>query len=568
MLQAVHVIFRRTVCIAALVLLAGCASVGLPPADHHPGPSSRGPGTDLAFRGDHTASSAPVSDAVLPSKLTRLSEEQVFSFSTAGKQDPASDLTRLASFGEPVKLPEFAPEVESLTPTDLERPDEKTGLEDPVTGDYPIDLPTALALGGASNLQIQIVRERVREAQSDLDKARVLWLPSLQAGLGYNRHDGRLQATEGVVGQHPRNSFFAGGGVALGDSSVAGGSSGPMRLGVDLSLADVWFERLAARQEVCAAIAARDATVNETLLQIATAYFDLVEASGLQANAELGLSAAEKMLELTSKFAQQGQTAQSEVARAETERGLWQQAVEDARREMITRSAELVRLLRLDSEVTLSAVEDRMAPIEIIDGSLPLEVLHFEGLSNRPEIQQYRHLVHAVDERVNQEKWRPWLPHLAVGYAAGSFGGGPSGRFDNQGGRGDFDAVAVWELQHLGLGNAALRGQRISQQRQAYFEYQMVRDKVLAEITTAAADVESYLHQINSLTGSIKAASESYRLNLERIREGEGLPIELLQAIRARADAQDAYTLAVANYNRAQFRLLKTLGRSPGSAGP
>ena len=151
-----------------------------------------------------------------------------------------------------------------------------------------------------------------------------------------------------------------------------------------------------------------------------------------------------------------------------------------------------------------------------------------------------------------------------MGYSAGTFGGGPSDTFENQSGRGDFDALAVWELNHLGVGNYVLRRQRDSQNRQVNLQFAMVRDQVIAEVTTAAADLRSYRRQIDATTESIQAADESYQLNFQRIRQGEGLPIELLQAIRARTDAQDAYTRAVANYNGSQFRLLRALGQPPG----
>ncbi len=459
---------------------------------------------------------------------------------------PADDL-RQVSYQQPVESP-FAPE------------------PDPAET-YPIDLETALQLGGANSLHIRLVRERVREARLQLTQARMMWVPSLRAGVGYNRHDGRLQATEGEVIDANRNSLFLGGGMALGHASPAGGSSGPARLGVDLPLADVWFERLATRQMFSAAGAAQDAGVNDTLLAVAVAYFDLVEAHGLLADAESALAASEEMVTLTTKFAEQAQLSRAEVARAKAERGLRQRAVEDAHRQTLTRSAELARVLRLDPTLRLLPQEDRMLPVELIDGSIPLDELLSTGLAYRPELHQYRHLVAATNERIRQEHWRPWLPHLGVGYSAGTFGGGTSGTFDDQSGRGDFDAWAVWQLENLGAGNHVRRRQRESQNRQVCLQYQIVRDKVLSEIATAAADVAGYGRQIDSTMSSIQAAEESYRLNRQRIQEGEGLPIEMLQAIRARADAQNAYLSTVANYNRAQFRLLWAVGEPPSVGG-
>jgi len=59
----------------------------------------------------------------------------------------------------------------------------------------------------------------------------------------------------------------------------------------------------------------------------------------------------------------------------------------------------------------------------------------------------------------------------------------------------------------------------------------------------------------------VEAARQSYDLNLVRIRDAVGLPIELVQAINARTDAQNAYAEAISNYNRAQSRLQHAIGR-------
>src|SRR5437879_4417313 len=53
----------------------------------------------------------------------------------------------------------------------------------PAEGRYPIELVTALRLAGASNLQIGLAAERVRQAQARAQGANALWLPSLTGGV-------------------------------------------------------------------------------------------------------------------------------------------------------------------------------------------------------------------------------------------------------------------------------------------------------------------------------------------------------------------------------------------------
>lgn len=59
---------------------------------------------------------------------------------------------------------------------------------------------------------------------------------------------------------------------------------------------------------------------------------------------------------------------------------------------------------------------------------------------------------------------------------------------------------------------------------------------------------------------AILSARDSYQRNFDRILDGQGLPIEVLQSIQALELSQRAYRNAVANYNRAQLQLQWALG--------
>ena len=545
-------IFLVAVGIAALLSVSGCA-VG--PSQTSVTSTGKPPTVDPFLRLDQRA----ITDT---GQVTRLPPVDA----VAGAA-PAGE-TLLVVHHEPVELVlaegSSVAASNSVPPGALRLANAQNASELSSPDTFPIDLSGALRLGGANNLQIELARQRVLEAETHWTEARAALLPSLWFGVGYNKHDGRLQETEGSVLEISRNSLFVGGGAGLDGSSVAGGSSGPSRLVLNLSLADAAFEPLVGLQRLDAEEAAESATVNDTLLAIATAYFDLVEAHSHSANAHDALDTAEDMVELATLFAEEGQGSLSEKYRAEAEQAHWRQRVEDAQRKATARSAELARLLHLDGGVTLIPVEDRMVPVEMVEESTQVEELVATGLQARPEMAQYQSLVDAAVTRVRQECLRPWLPYVQVGVSAGSFGGGPSSQFDSQSGRSDVDLLAVWELKNLGLGNISLRRRRESQMYQAEVEAEAVQDKIIAEIITAAADVGSYRRQIESTGEGVDAADKSYQANLERIREAEGLPIELLQAVRARAASQNAHTVAISNYNRAQFRLLRALGRTPG----
>ena len=426
----------------------------------------------------------------------------------------------------------------------------------------PIDLANALAMGGGSHLEIQLARQRLVEAQADLTEARALWLPSFRFGVGWTKHDGRLQETQGNIVEVSRNALFFGGGAGLGGSPLAGGAGGPARLFVNLSLSDAIFEQRTASWSLQAACAEQDSTRNRVLRDIAVAYFDLLEVHGMLANAQVGYDAAVELRDLTKTLADQGEGTQAAVERATTEVKFWMQRVEDTQRMTVSRSANLNRLLRLNPHSTLVPVESKVVPLDLIDPKTPVEALTAEALTNRPELDQLQALIHAASFRTRQEHLRPWLPHLQAGASGGTFGGGVGSSIENDGSRSDLDLLAVWELKNAGVGNHAAYRRRRAQLEQARLQMEWVRDQVTAEIVSNSADVSSFHRQMDIALDRVAVAGKSYHKNRDRIVEGEGLPIELVQVIRARVEALDAYTQTVVSYNRSQYRLLQSLGRS------
>jgi outer membrane protein TolC len=440
--------------------------------------------------------------------------------------------------------------------------------EEPIPDQLPIDLPTALRLAGTNHLQIALAAERVRQAEARLQGARALWLPTLDAGIEYNRHEGQIQDTSGNVIDVRRSSLFVGGGPKVGSDSLNGGNNGPSRLSLGLPLADALFAPLVERQNARATTAAEAATFNDSLLEVAVAYLDLARAQGQVSIAREAAKNAEELVRLVDARVRAGTAPPADELRARAEladrrRQVFQvhEAVQDA-------SAELVRLLRLQPGTSLLSLEAQPHPLCLVDAESRLPDLIAQGLVNRPELAAHQALVQAALERLRQEEWRPFIPHVQVGLSAGGFGGGPNSFFGNFSDRTDLDALVVWELRGLGFGNRALQRERASQQAQAALTAEQIRDKVAAEIVRAYYQVRLRHQQIEEARAQVEASAEALPLNLKGILGGQLRAIEAQQAIQALAAARNQYVATVIDYNRAQFQLLRALGRPPEGRGP
>jgi outer membrane protein TolC len=424
-----------------------------------------------------------------------------------------------------------------------------------------IDLGAALRLAGANNLQIALAVERVSAAEARLLGAKALWLPSIDVGVGYNQHSGRIQDTSGRILDTTRSALFVGGGPVVGLSSLTGGSGIPPRLTLGLPLSDALFARLVERQTERAAQAGLAATFNDTLLRIGLAYLDLLAAEEQVAIARDAVKNAGELVRLVQSRVKAGTAPPADGLRAAAELADRQRQVWQAQEAVRVASAEVARLLRLPAGARLVPAETQPVPIDLVALDAPLPELLGHALANRPEMAQYQALAAATRARLRQEQWRPWVPALQVGLSSGGFGGSEGNTIGNFGGRTDFEALLVWELKNLGVGNLALKRERASQHRQAVLSAEQVHDDILAEVVRAYQQAKFRHEQIKSARAQLEAAAEALPLNFKGIMAGALRAIEAQQAVQALALAQGQYLNAVVDYNRAQFRLLRALGQ-------
>jgi len=423
----------------------------------------------------------------------------------------------------------------------------------------PISLPTAFRLADARALDVALAAARVRAAAAALDRAELLWLPNIVMGSDYTRHDGQIQDIRGNVFGTSRSSVFLGAGPNL-----------------NVAVADALFAPLSARQIVRSRQADLQATANDTLLSVSESYFNLQQARGELSGAESNVRAAEDLVRRTEALAQ-GLAPPVEANRARAELSRRRQTVASLRERWLTASAELARILRLDVAAQIEPVESPALQITIIDPTMSVDDLIPIGLTYRPELASRQALVQAALVQLRQERLRPLVPSVLLrgistsnpGLAGGVFGGGENSHVGNFSARSDWDVQLVWELQNLGLGNRARVRERRAEYEAALIDVFRVQDRVAAEVAQAFAQVQSARARQVEAAAGLREAQDTLAKSIEGLsqtrRVGEFLilivrPSEAVQAVQALAQAYTDFYAAVADYNRAQFRLYRALG--------
>lgn len=430
---------------------------------------------------------------------------------------------------------------------------------------FAITLPAALQLGNANAIDIAAAMERLQVAAAQLRQAQVLWLPSFALGGDYFRHDGINQDAQGAMFTNSKNSVMAGIGSAPGASAV-------------ISINDAIFAPLAARQIVRARQADEQAAANDTLVAVSEAYFTVQQARGELAGALDVTRRTEELVRRTTKLAE-SLVPPVEAIRAEAELARREQANMLARERWEVASAELLRIIRVDPTTQIEPVEPPHLRVTLVDLNQTIDQLIPIGLTYRPELASRQAQVQATLVLLRQERLRPLVPSILMRGAStnptgtlgyGVYGGGINSRTADFGGRYDGDVQILWQLDNLGFGNRARVDLRRAEQRLATVELFRVQDRIAAEINQSYAQAVQAAKRVGAAERGVKLAVESAEKNLAGLsqtkRAGDVVllvvrPQEAVASVQALAQAYIDYYGAIADANRAQFRLYRALGK-------
>lgn len=450
-----------------------------------------------------------------------------------------------------LEAPTLAPAPQALTAA--------SPVADP---EAPLDLGTALGLAGVDNPTINLARERVREALAGQLAARSLLLPSVNIGGNFRLHRGALLDDPGILRTPSSQSLYLGAGAG----TVGAGSVAVPGVWLFAHLGDAVYEPVVARQRVAGRRSDAQAVQNAVLLDVSTAYLELVGAEARLSILRQAESDVAEIVRVTAAFAKAGEGAPADANRAAANADLVRGELRETEGARAAASARLARLLSFDTSTQFRTPGGSVEPFRLVAEDSDLESLLAVALRTRPELLAGSAAIQEAQARVRQERARPWLPLLTVGYSAAVFGGGSNQVADDFGplkGRSDLAVMAVWTLQNLGVGNCARVHRTDAIVGQAVASYEVAVNQVRREVGEAQAAARAAASQLEIAKTALTAAEEGFRLETERIRQGQGRPIEALDSFRQLLDARQELLRAVVAFDIAQFQLFVALGSNP-----
>jgi len=407
-----------------------------------------------------------------------------------------------------------------------------------------IDLPTALRLAGARNNDIQLAREKLAEARAAEESAIERFFPWVAPGITYRRHDNLIQNTEGLIEDVHKQSYAPGGTIAA-----------------QTDIGDAIFKSLEAHQLTKAARYGLDAQRQETILAAARGYFDLAAAHEAVGVAREALRVSTDYTAEIERAVDAGIAFKGDALRVKVQQQRDQIALRRTEENVRLTSAKLVQILHLDPTVELIARDASVVPLSLVSTKQPLGDLIVQALATRPETQQSTAFLSAAEHAKNGAIYGPLIP--SVGGQA--FFGGLAGGMDSETGRlsesEDYVALLNWRVGPGGLfdfGNIHAQQARL---RGAAHMADKVIDQVANEVIGNQTRVLSLADQIATAKQSLSDAEEALRLGKERKEFGVAVVLETILAEQDLAHVRDDYLNIVTDYNKAQYALLRALGR-------
>ncbi len=420
--------------------------------------------------------------------------------------------------------------------------------EQPAASEERIDLATVLRLAGAQNLDVRIAVQRLEEARARHRSAVQEFFPWLSTGFSYRRHDGFTQGTDGEIVDVRKDSYSPGAFIAAQ---------------VDVGAA--LFRSREADKLAIAAEGGLEAQRADSTLAAVEGYFELARAQAAVGVAEESVRIAREYERQLLRAVEIGLALKGEALRVRTQAERAELALRQAVAARRVAAARLAEVLSLDPQAPLLAQDAELVPLSLADESASLESLVEKALAARPEVRAARARLAASEDAKDGAVIGPLIPSVGAAAFLGGLGGGPRGVPSVFGGSQDYAFTINWRIGPGGLFDSGRSRASRSRLEAARLEAEKASRRVAREVVEAWTRVRSLSEQIATAREGLAAAQETLRLSQERKEFGIAAVLEHILAEQELTRARNDYVTAVAEYDQAQYALLRATGASPES---
>ena len=342
------------------------------------------------------------------------------------------------------------------------------------------------------------------------------------------------------------------------------------------------FGALVARNRAKAAKNAFGASINDALLDVYRRYNDLLLAHLLLRIRVKSVELSRAQLSLNEQLKNAGVGTNFAIFQSRTQLANDKQAL--LQQEVAVRQAALQLAVSLNASVAVNFFPQdfKVAEARLFDQDMNVAQLEASAAKFRPELKQYEYLrvAAARNIQVAAAPLYPSLQFFTTGTLTQSSGrsgsnaslagstviiptGSGGGGIGISGGGGRYFSAGFdlsWSLNGLGVPDAFNTQAARAQARQATLQANQQIITVLQQVRSSYLNMQTADEQVDVAAEAVTSAGEQLRLANLRLRYGQGINLELIQAQRDYINALTTQAQAIIAYNVSQAQLLRDTG--------
>ncbi|MDB6121821.1 MAG: Outer rane efflux protein, partial [Pedosphaera sp.] len=225
--------------------------------------------------------------------------------------------------------------------------------------------------------------------------------------------------------------------------------------------------------------------------------------------------------------------------------------------------ARLAEILHLDPAVELIAAETELVPLSLVATNAALGSLVEQALIHRPELQQSHAFISAAKSVQDGTTVGPLIPSLGGQAFFGGLGGGIDHSSHPFGESEDYTAYLSWRIGPGGLFDFSRTRFAKSRLEDARLGEQKVHDAITREVVESVTRFRSLADQFNTIRRNLEIATQAEKLAEQRKEFAVGAVLEDIQSQQDLTRARNDFVNIIAEYNKAQYTLLRATGRLP-----
>lgn len=401
----------------------------------------------------------------------------------------------------------------------------------------PLTLKDAIRIALQKHPSVAIARNQLEQAKARRDQAQARYFPTISPSATY-------------VNQQTR--------TALPGFGTRVGTIDETR--TDISLRQTVFD--SGQRELSAAQARRSVesaeqayrdAVQQKVLSVTTAYYELLRRMALQKVASANVQRAQQTVDVVKAQVEVGVAAQKDVLQAEAELANAQVSLIQARNQVRLAEASLRNELGVGQEVPLQVAEVGDKEAEQLPPLGSLEEYLNQAFTQRPDYQRQR-----ISSEIQRLSLR--LAQIQAGIQIQSdFTYGR--RIDpDPGDTRSFTVSATYPLFDGGSARAAVRDARAGYDS-ALQQLEQLKLTVRLDVEQAYLTRAEAHERLNAARKALEAAQVNYQAALESRKEGVSSLIEVINAQVALVNAETNYVQAIYDLLSADARLQRAVGR-------